>query len=137
MGPDADTIILNIDHYTMLRQALLNVKGVPMLYLPILYYPTKEEDRATGFLIPTYGRSSVRGHSFHNAFFWAIDRSQDATFLYDWFSKTGRAPAASIDTTAAADRTAQMSAYVLDEQSTTYTDAGGNTQTQPAAAATP
>ena len=26
-----------------------------MFYLPILYYPTKEEDRATGFLIPTYG----------------------------------------------------------------------------------
>ena len=27
--------------------------------------------------------------SIHNAFFWAISRSQDATFLYDWFSKTG------------------------------------------------
>ena len=26
-----------------------------MFYLPILYYPTKKDDRATGFLIPTYG----------------------------------------------------------------------------------
>ena len=23
-------------------------------------------------------------------FFWAINRSQDATVVYDWFSKTGR-----------------------------------------------
>ena len=50
-----------------------------MFYTPILYYPTKEDDRATGFLMPTYGSSSLRGQSLHNAFFWAIDRSQDAT----------------------------------------------------------
>jgi hypothetical protein len=66
------------------------VKGVPMFYLPILYYPTKRDDRATGFLIPTYGASSLRGQSFHNAFFWAINRSQDATILHDWYSKTGQ-----------------------------------------------
>ena len=39
--------------------------------------------------IPTYGISTIRGQSIHNAFFWAINRSQDATFLYDWFSRTG------------------------------------------------
>src|SRR4051812_8966008 len=86
----ADTVILNVDHYTMLTNALLRVKGVPMLYTPFLYYPTKREDRATGFLIPTYGASSLRGQSLHNGFFWAIDRSQDAPFLYDYFSKTGQ-----------------------------------------------
>jgi LPS-assembly protein len=86
----SSTVILNLDHYTFLRDAVFTVKGVPMLYLPILYYPTKKEDRATGFLIPTYGSSTLRGQTLHNAFFWAIDRSQDATFLYDWFSKTGQ-----------------------------------------------
>ena len=49
-----------------------------------------EEDRATGFLIPTYGTSTVRGQTISNAFFWAINRSQDATFAHDWFSKTGQ-----------------------------------------------
>jgi LPS-assembly protein len=87
----AGTVVLNIDHYTMLKQAIFNVKGVPMLYVPLLYYPTNEQGRATGFLIPTYGSSSVRGQSIHNAFFWAIDRSQDATFMHDWYSKTGQA----------------------------------------------
>ena len=81
------------------------MKGVPLLYLPVLYYPTKEDDRATGFLIPTYGASTLRGQSIHNAFFWAIDRSQDATFLYDWFSKTGQGAGSDIATTAAAART--------------------------------
>jgi len=86
----AGTVTLNVDHYTVLTNAVMNVKGVPMFYLPVLYYPTKREDRATGFLIPTYGVSSLRGQSLHNAFFWAIDRSQDATFMHDWYSKTGQ-----------------------------------------------
>jgi lipopolysaccharide assembly outer membrane protein LptD (OstA) len=38
----ADTVILNVDHYTLLKQAVLTVKGVPMLYLPILYYRPKK-----------------------------------------------------------------------------------------------
>lgn len=86
----AGTVILNVDHYTLLTNAIMTVKGVPMLYLPVMYYPTKREDRATGFLIPTYGASSLRGQSIHNAFFWAIDRSQDATIEHDWHSKTGQ-----------------------------------------------
>ena len=86
----ADTVVLNIDHYTTLRQAVFTVKGVPMLYLPFMYYPTNKDNRATGFLIPTYGISTLQGQSIHNAFFWAINRSQDATFLHDWFSKTGQ-----------------------------------------------
>ena len=75
----AGTVILNVDHYTVLTNAVLRVKGVPMFYTPILYYPTKRDDRATGFLMPTYGSSSLRGQSIHNGFFWAINRSQDAT----------------------------------------------------------
>ena len=86
----ADTVVLNIDHYTLLRQAIFKVKGVPLLYTPIIYYPTKEEDRATGILLPTYGASTIRGQTIHTAFFWAINRSHDATFLYDWFSKAGQ-----------------------------------------------
>ena len=79
----ADTVVLNIDHYTLLTQALLKVKGVPMLYLPFLYYPTKEEDRATGILLPTTERRRSRSDDSQRIF-WAINRSQDATFC-DWY----------------------------------------------------
>src|SRR5437763_3530908 len=86
----AGKIVLNIDHYTLLKQVVMNVKGVPLFYLPVLYYPTKKEERATGFLLPTYGRSTLRGQPIHNAFFWAINRSEDATIMHDWFSKAGQ-----------------------------------------------
>ena len=36
-------------------ELLLRVKGVPVMYLPIFYYPVQEDDRATGFLMPVYG----------------------------------------------------------------------------------
>src|SRR5262245_53443935 len=85
----AETIVLNVDDYTLLRQAIFTVKNVPMLYLPFLYYPTQEDGRATGFLLPTYSNGSIDGHSIHNAFFWAMNRSMDSTVFYDYLSKTG------------------------------------------------
>ena len=84
---------LRVDHYALLRNMFLKVKGVPAIYLPIMYYPLSKENRNTGFLMPSYGSSSYKGQTISNAFFWAINRSQDATFLHDWFSKTGQAVA--------------------------------------------
>ena len=40
---------------------VLRVKGVPLMYLPVIYYPIQDDERATGFLMPTYGTSTVRG----------------------------------------------------------------------------
>src|SRR5688572_17779850 len=58
--------------------------------MPYVYYPIRDDDRATGFLLPTYGASRLRGQSLSNAFFWAIGRSQDATFFHDWFARAGQ-----------------------------------------------
>ena len=85
------SVTLKVHDHAFLTNSTLRVKGVPVMYLPAFYYPVQDDDRATGFLIPIYGASTVRGQSLSNAFFWAIDRSQDATFLYDWYSKTGQA----------------------------------------------
>ena len=82
---------LRVDHYALLRNMLLKVKGVPAIYLPIMYYPLSKDNRNTGFLMPSYGASTFKGQTISNAFFWAINRSQDATILHDWFSKTGQA----------------------------------------------
>jgi LPS-assembly protein len=113
---NADTIVLNLDHYTLLTNVVMTVKGVPLLYLPALYYPTKREDRATGFLLPTYGTSSYRGHSFHNAFFWAIDRSQDATLMHDWFSKAGQGVGTEYRYNFGGGSDGTMRAYMLDQR---------------------
>jgi LPS-assembly protein len=85
------SITLNLDDYALLRNSVFKVKGVPLFYLPIFYYPLEEDDRSTGFLMPIYGTATLMGQSISAPFFWAIGRSHDATFTYDWFSKAGRA----------------------------------------------
>lgn len=84
------SVMINMDDYAIARNMLLRVKGVPLMYLPLIYYPIQEDDRATGFLLPTYGSSSLRGQTLSNAFFWAIGRSQDATLYHDWFTQAGQ-----------------------------------------------
>jgi LPS-assembly protein len=84
------SIKLRVDHYALLRNMFLKAKGVPVLFLPVLYYPISSDARQTGFLMPSYGSSSYRGQVVSNGFFWAIGRSQDATVLHDWYSKTGQ-----------------------------------------------
>jgi LPS-assembly protein len=78
------TATLNLDDYVVMRNAVVRVKDVPVFYLPLLYYPIQEDDRATGVLLPMYGSSQAAGSSISNAFFWAINRSHDATFFHDW-----------------------------------------------------
>ena len=126
----AGTVVLNIDHYTVLRNAVLRVKGVPLLYVPIIVYPTKSEDRATGLLIPTYGSSTLRGQQIHNAFFWAINRSQDATIMHDWYSKTGHGVAGEYRYNVGSGD-GNISTHFRREREVTYLS-GGSTTTLPA-----
>jgi LPS-assembly protein len=128
----ATTMTLNVDNYTFLKNAVLTAKGVPLLYLPVMYYPTKHGDRATGFLIPTIGLSSLRGTSLHNAFFWAINRSQDATLFHDWFSKTGQGYGSEYRYNYGRSGDGDFRGYVLDQHEATYIDSSGSAQTQPA-----
>ena len=81
---------INLDDYALLRNAVFRVKGVPLMYLPAFYYPIQEDDRATGFLMPTYGSATLRGQTISNFFFWAINRSHDATIYHDWMTKAGQ-----------------------------------------------
>lgn len=83
------TVAINLDDYAIAHHTIFRVKGVPILYVPILYYPLHEDERATGFLMPTYGTSTLRGQALSNAFFWAIGRSHDATVFHDWFTRAG------------------------------------------------
>jgi lipopolysaccharide assembly outer membrane protein LptD (OstA) len=85
----SDSATLRLDHYVTLRHAVIEVKDVPVFYLPMLYYPIQKDDRATGILMPMYGSSLAQGSTISNAFFWAIDRSQDATIFHDWMFSRG------------------------------------------------
>jgi LPS-assembly protein len=121
-----------LDNYALLRNTVFRVKGVPLMYLPVFYYPIQEDDRATGFLIPVYGNANIQGHSIKNAFFWAISRNQDATFYHDWFSKTGNGFGGEYRYILAPGSRGGGTAYLLNERETTFQQPGGGTITTPA-----
>jgi LPS-assembly protein len=118
------TVILSLDHYALLTNSLFRVKGLPILYLPIIYYPINKEGRSTGILMPMYGSSSLKGTTLNNAFFWAISRSQDATFLYDWFSKTGQGFGADYRYVASPSSSGNVRFYMLREKAITTISSG-------------
>jgi LPS-assembly protein len=128
----SSTVTLNIDHYTILKSAVFSVKGVPMLYTPILYYPTKRENRATGILLPTYGVSTLHGQSIHNAFFWAINRSQDATFMHDWYTTSGQGLGGEYRYNYGNGTDGNFNLHWLDQKETPYTGSDGKPTSLPA-----
>jgi lipopolysaccharide assembly outer membrane protein LptD (OstA) len=64
------------------RDATLRVKDVTVLYFPYLVFPANTE-RQSGFLMPRVGLSNQRGVQYEQPFYWAIDKSQDATVALD------------------------------------------------------
>ena len=127
----ASTVTLNLNDYAFLRNSILEVKGVPVFYLPVMYYPIQEDGRATGFLIPTYGASTFRGQSLSNAFFWAINRSHDATIFHDWFTQTGQGIGAEYRYTLEQGSEGFARGYFLNEREATVSR-GGVTKKLPA-----
>ncbi len=79
---------VKVDHHISLKNPALKVKGVPVFYVPYLYWPLKR-DRATGFLMPTIGSSNLKGFIFSDAFYWAMRRNMDSTFYFDYYSRLG------------------------------------------------
>ena len=127
----ATSITLNLESYALLRNSVLKVKGVPLFYLPAMYFPVQEDDRATGMLMPTYGASTAHGQSLSNAFFWALGRSHDATFYHDWFTQTGQGTGAEYRYVLGPSSEGQLRTYWLDERATTQ-NVGGFEREYPA-----
>jgi LPS-assembly protein len=85
----ADSIVL--DTRTKLgtgRNARIDFKGVPILYLPWLSFPLGTE-RKSGFLFPTIGNSSRSGLQLSVPYYFNIAPNADFTFQPMEFSKRG------------------------------------------------
>ena len=94
------------------------------MYLPMIYYPIQKSERQTGILLPTYGTSTVRGQSISNAFFWAINRSQDATFFHDWFTRTGTGMGSEYRYIAGLQSAGNVRLYRFNQHETRYEQSG-------------
>lgn len=66
----------------VVRDATFRIQDVPVAWVPWMAFPANTE-RQSGFLFPRLGYSNRRGFQYEQPFFWAIDKSQDATIALD------------------------------------------------------
>ena len=70
------------------RNARLDFKGVPILYVPYISFPLSDA-RQTGFLFPTIGSSSRSGAVVTVPWYWNIAPQQDLTFEPTLYARRG------------------------------------------------
>lgn len=77
-----DTLDVALDGYATLDGGTFEILDVPVLWLPKAAFPVFR-DRQSGLLIPRVGISNRRGFQLLQPFYWAIDKTQDATLSFD------------------------------------------------------
>jgi LPS-assembly protein len=85
----AAKIVVEVGNSAHIYNTLFRIKGVPVIYLPYAAPPVEKVGRQSGFLVPTFGTSSTKGTIFGDSFYWAINRSADATIGAEYFSSRG------------------------------------------------
>jgi LPS-assembly protein len=74
------------------RSSYFTLLGVPILYLPYVTHPVDTNNRESGLLLPVFGTSSTKGTILGESIYLVINRSTDATFGTEYFSKRGWSP---------------------------------------------
>ncbi len=59
--------------------AVLEIVGVPVLYIPFIAHPDPTIGRSSGLLPPDIGRNNRLGTFYEQPYYWAISPSQDLT----------------------------------------------------------
>lgn len=80
---------IRLDHRAKVYNALLRIKNIPVFYLPYASISISKKDRASGFLLPTSGSSSIKGRTLHLSYYQTLGRSADVLVRTDIFSKRG------------------------------------------------
>lgn len=88
----ARKVVVEVGGNAAIYHTNFRLDGIPVLYLPYATHPVEKEPRQSGFLIPNLGRSSTRGNTIGESFFWAISRSMDLYLGAEYYSKRGWAP---------------------------------------------
>ena len=87
-GFRAEEIHAQGEGYADLYHPILEIKGVPVLYLPLLKIPMKSK-RQSGFLLPSLTHSNVNGSMYSQPIFFALNENSDATLTTDFIENRG------------------------------------------------
>jgi LPS-assembly protein len=74
------------------KNSYFTLLNVPILYLPYVTHPVDSDARQSGLLLPIVGTSSTKGTIVGDSIYLVINRSMDATFGTQYFSKRGWSP---------------------------------------------
>ena len=61
------------------RDAVVEIAGIPVFYLPYLAHPDPNSDRRSGLMIPNAGLSTKLGAFYKQPYYWAISDHSDLT----------------------------------------------------------
>jgi len=86
---EARKVVVDVGGNASIYHSKFVLHGLPIFYFPYATHPVAREVRDTGFLMPTVGRSSTKGNIVGDSFYWAINRSMDATVGAEYFSTRG------------------------------------------------
>lgn len=63
---------------------------IPLAIFPFAMFPTKENGRQSGIILPQFGTSQVEGRYLRNlGYYWATNDYMDFRFTLDFFERTG------------------------------------------------
>jgi LPS-assembly protein len=65
------------------------LRKFPLFFTPFFYKSLEKVPRRSGFLMPNIGHSSTRGYMAGGGFFWAVNRSYDATYHVQDYTERG------------------------------------------------
>jgi len=80
--------ILRLGDYAYMHDLSFKVGKATVFWTPYLVWPIKA-DRVSGLLFPEFGFSKRSGTIISEAWYWAMNRSMDATVFFDYMSKSG------------------------------------------------
>ncbi|MFN7921151.1 MAG: LPS assembly protein LptD [Bryobacteraceae bacterium] len=70
-------------------KAYFRVYKIPLFFTPYFYKSLESEPRKSGLLMPIFGNSARRGKWVKVGYYWAINRSYDATYVSQYFTERG------------------------------------------------
>ena len=71
------------------QKAVIDIYGKPVIYLPYFRHPVGKQTRQSGFLMPSFGRSSSKGQEVTLAYYKTISPSKDYTIRTRFMSSRG------------------------------------------------
>ncbi len=72
------------------KPVIFFIGNIPLAIFPFAMFPTKENGRQSGVIIPQFGTSPAEGRYLQNGgYYWATNDYMDVRFNLDFFEKTG------------------------------------------------